>query len=113
MSDTERPPDPAPASTSAPGDGAPAGGVSAAGGFLVDDGLDLPPPPPPESPSGNGDEEKVMSLVEHLTELRYRLIASIVAIALCSCATLYFALYALPVFARIIDLLGVFVLQNY
>jgi sec-independent protein translocase protein TatC len=56
---------------------------------IMDDGLDVPPPPPPGS--DDGDEEHTMTLVEHLTELRYRILMGLAGIALAACATLYWS----------------------
>jgi len=56
---------------------------------IVDDGLDVPPPRPPGS--DEGDNEHVMTLVEHLTELRYRILMALAWIALAACVTLYYS----------------------
>ena len=92
MSDTEKPsdtdkPDPV---HQAPGDAAPPpDNRPAIEPEIVDDGLDLPPPPPPSD--NDGDDEHTMTLVEHLTELRYRILMALGWIALAACVTLYFS----------------------
>ncbi|MBI4860452.1 MAG: twin-arginine translocase subunit TatC [Candidatus Riflebacteria bacterium] len=54
-----------------------------------DDGLALPGPD--TTAVDGGDDEKVMSLTEHLTELRTRILTSLAAIALMACGTLWFS----------------------
>jgi sec-independent protein translocase protein TatC len=53
---------------------------------LGDDGLEVPPPLPGHD---DGDGEKVMTLVEHLSELRFRILASLGSVLVCACFTLY------------------------
>lgn len=77
MSDTDRP------------EGPPAAPPPLEDPILADDGLDVPPP----SPHGaeEGDEEKVMTLVEHLSELRTRILIALGSVLVCGVFTLWHA----------------------
>lgn len=57
--------------------------------MLADDGLDVAPPPLPGS--DEGDEEKVMTLVEHLSELRTRILLALGSVIVAAVFTLYHA----------------------
>jgi len=54
----------------------------------IDDGLIVPPPPVDD---GGGEDEKVMTLVEHLSELRTRILLALGAIVVAACFTLFYA----------------------
>lgn len=62
---------------------------AAPGDANPDDGLELPPPPAAEPPKPEAGDEQVMTLVEHLSELRYRILFALGAILAIGCVTLY------------------------
>jgi sec-independent protein translocase protein TatC len=76
-----------PARESGAPDGPPAAGLPPPD----DDGLSLVAPPPLVSDESGDDDERVMTLVEHLNELRTRILVSIAAVAVLAGFTLYHA----------------------
>lgn len=58
--------------------------------MLADDGLDVPPPPRSHGVD-EGEDEKVMTLVEHLSELRMRILISLGSVIVAAVFTLYHA----------------------